>query len=159
MIAEFRKFILRGNVLDLAVGIIIGAAFTAIVNSLVNDVIMPPLGMVLGGVDFSNIFIVLKDGATAGPYATLAAAQEAGAVTINIGMFINALIEFLIVAFVVFLIVRAVNRMTVPLRRKPEVPGEPVNKECPYCVSAIPFKATRCPNCTSQLEATPAAAK
>jgi large conductance mechanosensitive channel len=156
MIAEFRKFILRGNVLDLAVGIIIGAAFTSIVNSLVNDVIMPPIGLALGGVDFSNIFIPLKDGSPAGPYATLADAQAAGAVTLNIGLFVNAVINFLIIALVVFLIIRAVNRMTQPLTRRKEEPGEPVNKECPYCITSIPFKATRCPNCTSQLESAPA---
>jgi large conductance mechanosensitive channel len=153
MISEFRKFILRGNVLDLAVGIIIGAAFTSIVNSLVNDVIMPPIGLVLGGVDFSNIFVPLKDGAPAGPYATLADAQAAGAVTLNIGLFINAVINFLIIALVVFLIIRAVNRMTQPITARKEAPGEPVNKECPFCVTSIPYKATRCPNCTSELPA------
>jgi len=156
MIAEFRKFILRGNVLDLAVGIIIGAAFTSIVNSLVNDVIMPPIGLALGGVDFSNIFIPLKDGSPPGPYATLADAQAAGAVTLNVGLFVNAVINFLIIALVVFLIIRAVNRMTQPLTRRKEEPGEPVNKECPYCITSIPYKATRCPNCTSQLEGAPA---
>jgi large conductance mechanosensitive channel len=152
MIAEFRKFILRGNVLDLAVGIIIGAAFTGIVTSLVNDVIMPPIGLILGGVDFSNIFVPLRDGDPAGPYATLADAQTAGAVTLNIGLFVNAVINFLIIALVVFLIIRAVNRMTQPITARKEEPGEPVNKECPYCVTSIPYKATRCPNCTSQLE-------
>jgi len=153
MISEFRKFILRGNVLDLAVGIIIGAAFTAIVNSLVNDIIMPPIGFVLGGVDFSNIFVPLKDGTPPGPYASLADAQAAGAVTINIGLFINALISFLIIAIVVFLLIRAVNQLTQPFTRREEKPGEPVNKECPYCISSIPYKATRCPYCTSELEA------
>jgi len=158
MISEFRKFIMRGNVLDLAVGIIIGAAFTTIVNSLVKDVIMPPLGFVFGGVDFSNIFITLKDGMTIpGPYPSLIAAQEAGAVTINIGIFINALIQFLIVAFVVFLLVRGVNRMLQPITRRITRPGEPVNKECPYCITSIPFKAVRCPNCTSQLQQVEAA--
>jgi large conductance mechanosensitive channel len=126
MIKEFQKFIMRGNVLDLAVGIIIGAAFTAIVTSLVNDVIMPPIGLVLGGVDFSNIFIPLRDGTTPGPYPTLQAAQEAGAVTINIGMFINALISFLIVALVVFLIVRAFNKMMDRFKKQEEsVPTPP----------------------------------
>lgn len=126
MIKEFQKFIMRGNVLDLAVGIIIGAAFTAIVNSLVNDVIMPPIGLLLGGVDFSNIFIPLRDGSTPGPYATLQAAQDAGAVTINIGLFINALISFLIVAFVVFLLVRSFNKMMERFKKQEEsVPTPP----------------------------------
>ncbi|MBC6937036.1 MAG: large-conductance mechanosensitive channel protein MscL [Chloroflexi bacterium] len=141
MLAEFRKFIMRGNVLDLAVGIIIGAAFTTVVNSLVNDVIMPPIGVVVGGVDFSQIKIILQ-----------AAQGETPEVAINIGLFINAAINFLIVALVVFLIVRAFNRMMLPFQKKEEAPGEPVNKECPYCLSVIPYKATRCPNCTSQLE-------
>jgi large conductance mechanosensitive channel len=152
MIAEFKQFITRGNVLDLAVAVIIGAAFTGIVNSLVNDIIMPVIGMALGGVDFANIYILLKDGTPAGPYATLADAQAAGAVTINIGLFINAIINFLIIALVIFFVIRAVNRMTKPLTAPKEEPGEPVNKECPYCLSTIPYKATRCPNCTSQLE-------
>lgn len=153
MIAEFRKFIMRGNVLDLAVGIIIGAAFTSIVNSLVNDIIMPPVGLALGGLDFSNIYVQLKPGPEIpGPYASLADAQAAGAVTLNIGVFISAIINFLIVAFVVFLLVRAVNRMTQPITKRIEKPGEPVNKECPFCITSIPYKATRCPNCTSQLE-------
>jgi large conductance mechanosensitive channel len=134
MFAEFRKFIMRGNVLDLAVGIIIGAAFTGIVTSLVNDVIMPPIGLVLGGVDFSNIFITLKEGAkAAGPYATVKAAQEAGAVTLNIGLFINALINFLIVAFVVFLLIRGFNQMMERFKKKeevkPAVPATPTAEE------------------------------
>jgi large conductance mechanosensitive channel len=158
MLKEFRTFIMRGNVLDLAVGIIIGAAFTSIVNSLVKDIIMPPIGVVMGGVDFSNIFIVLKEGKTPGPYATPQIAADAGAATLNVGLFINAVINFLIVAFVVFLIVRAFNRMTVPFKKKAQTPGDPVNKECPYCLSVIPYKATRCPNCTSQLATTPGAA-
>lgn len=141
MLAEFRKFIMRGNVLDLAVGIIIGAAFTTVVNSLVNDVIMPPIGLIVGGVDFSQIKIILQ-----------AAQGETPEVAINIGLFINAAINFLIVALVVFLIVRAFNRMMLPFQKKEGAPGEPVNKECPYCLSVIPYKATRCPNCTSQLE-------
>jgi large conductance mechanosensitive channel len=123
MIKEFREFIMRGNVIDLAVGIIIGAAFTAIVTSLVSDIITPVLGLALGGVDFSNIFITLRDGTVAGPYATLAAAQEAGAVTINVGVFLDALISFLIVAFVVFLLVRGVNRL-MTMRKKQEAAEE-----------------------------------
>lgn len=130
MIQEFRKFIMRGNVIDLAVGIIIGAAFTAIVNSLVNDVIMPPIGLILGGVDFSNIFVLLREGATPGPYATLKAAQDAGAVTLNVGLFVNQVINFLIVAFVIFLIVRAVNRLQDQFARKEEAkPVGPTTEE------------------------------
>lgn len=118
MLKEFQKFIMRGNVLDLAVGIIIGAAFTSIVNSLVNDVIMPIVGLITGGVDFSNIFVTLKDGASAGPYATLAAAQEAGAVTINLGVFINAVVNFLIVGFVIFMLVRSFNAASERFQKK-----------------------------------------
>jgi large conductance mechanosensitive channel len=148
MINEFKKFILRGSVLDLAIGIIIGAAFGAIVNSLVNDIIMPPIGLLLGGVNFSSLMIVLKDGKTPPPYSTPELAKAAGAVTINYGIFINAIITFLIVAFVVFLLVKAINRMYVP--KKEEAPA-PTTKECTFCHTDIPLKATRCPNCTSQL--------
>ncbi len=151
MLKEFREFVLRGNVLDMAVGIIIGAAFGTIVASLVNDVIMPPIGLLLGGVDFTNLFILLKAGSPAAPYASLAEAQAAGAVTINYGVFINAVISFLIVAFVVFLLIRSINR----LRREEEAPpAEPTTKECPYCLSTIPIKATRCAHCTSELSGT-----
>ena len=151
MLKEFKEFVLRGNVLDMAVGIIIGAAFGTIVASLVNDIIMPPIGLLLGGVDFTNLFILLKAGSPAAPYASLADAQAAGAVTINYGVFINAVIGFLIVAFVVFLLIRSINR----LRREEEAPpAEPTTKECPYCLSAIPIKATRCPHCTSALSTT-----
>jgi large conductance mechanosensitive channel len=151
MFKEFREFILRGNVLDMAVGIIIGAAFGTIVASLVNDVIMPPIGLLLGGVDFANLFVLLKAGSPAAPYASLADAQAAGAVTINYGVFINAVISFLIVAFVVFLLIRSINR----LRREEEAPpAEPTTKECPYCLSTIPIKATRCAHCTSELPVT-----
>jgi len=142
---EFKEFILRGSVLDLAIGIIIGAAFGKIVTSFVNDVLMPPVGLLLGNVDFANLFINLSGQ----PYATLADAKAAGAATINYGLFINAVLDFIIVAFVIFLIVRQVNRM----RRKPAaVPAEPTTKECPYCFSVIPIKALRCPNCTSDLK-------
>jgi large conductance mechanosensitive channel len=145
---DFKEFIARGNVMDMAVGIIVGAAFSAIVNSLVADVIMPPIGLLLSDVDFADLFVVLQNGATAGPYATLADAQAAGAVTLNYGLFINTLINFLIVAFVIFLIIRGVNR----LKREEEAPpSEPTTKECPYCLSKIPIKATRCPHCTSEL--------
>ncbi len=148
MLKEFREFVLRGNVVDMAVGIIIGAAFSAIVTSLVKDVIMPPIGLLLGGADFSNLFILLEAGSPAGPYASLADAQDASAVTINYGLFINAVISFLIVALVIFLLVRTINRM----RREEEVPpAEPTTQECPYCRSTIPVEAVRCPYCTSQL--------
>ena len=142
---EFKEFILRGSVLDLAIGIIIGAAFGKIVTSFVNDILMPPVGLLLGKVDFANLFINLSGT----PYATLADAQAAGAATINYGLFINTVLDFVIVAFVIFLVVRQVNRM----RRKPAaVPAEPTTKECPYCFSVIPIKALRCPNCTSDLK-------
>ncbi len=147
MFKEFKEFAMRGNVVDMAVGIIIGAAFGTIVRSLVSDIIMPPIGLLLGNVDFANLFVVVKQGATVGPYAALADAQAAGAVTINYGVFINTIISFVIVAFAVFLIIRNLNR----LKRQEEAPSEPTTKECPYCFSSIPIKATRCPNCTSQL--------
>jgi len=150
MLKEFKEFALRGSVIDMAVGIIIGAAFGTIVKSLVDDVIMPPIGLALGGVDFANFFALLKAGAPAGPYASLADAQAAGAVTINYGMFINNVVSFLIVAFVMFLLIRGINR----LQREEEAPAEPTTKECPYCLSAIPIKATRCAHCTSELPAT-----
>ena len=150
MLKEFREFALRGNVLDMAVGIIIGAAFGTIVNSLVQDVIMPPIGLLLGNVDFSNIFVVLKEGKVAGPYASVATAKSAGAVTINFGVFVNTIITFLIVAFAVFLLIRTINR----LRRQEDTPPPvPTTKECTYCFSSIPVKATRCPQCTSELKA------
>ena len=149
MLKEFREFAMRGSVVDMAIGIIIGAAFGTIVKSLVSDVIMPPIGLLLGNVDFSNLFIVLKEGATAGPYASLADAQAAGAVSMNYGVFINTIISFIIVAFVVFLLIRNINR----LKRKEEAPpAEPTTKECPFCISTIPIKAVRCPNCTSEMK-------
>ena len=150
MLDEFKKFAMRGNVVDMAVGIIIGGAFGTIVKSLVADVIMPPVGLLLGGVDFSDLFITLKEGATAGPYPTLAIAQEAGAVTISYGVFINAVISFLIVAFAVFLLIRGINNMQA---EEEEPAAEPTEKECPYCATSIAIKATRCPNCTSELGA------
>ena len=148
MLNEFKQFAMRGNVVDMAVGIIIGGAFGTIVKSLVSDVMMPPLGLLLGGVDFSDLFITLKEGATAGPYATLAAAQGAGAVTISYGVFINAVISFLIVAFAVFLLIKGINKLQ---REKEAPPPEPTTKDCPKCFTAIPVKATRCPNCTSDI--------
>jgi large conductance mechanosensitive channel len=146
MLKEFKEFAMRGNVADMAVGIIIGAAFGAIVKSLVDDVIMPPIGLLLGGVDFSNFFAVLKEGAQPGPYASLAVAKAAGAVTVNYGLFFNSVISFLIVAFAVFLLVRGLNSMK---RQEANVP--PTMKDCPFCASVIAVKATRCPQCTSQL--------
>ena len=150
MFKEFKEFAVRGNVMDMAVGIIIGGAFGTIAKSLVADVIMPPIGLLLGGVDFSDLFVVLSQGSPAGPYATLADAQAAGAVTINYGVFVNSVVSFLIVAFAVFLLVRSFNR----LRREEEAPpAEPTTKECGHCCSTIPIKATRCPHCTSELTA------
>ena len=150
MLKEFKTFALRGNVIDMAVGIIIGAAFGTIVKSLVDDVIMPPIGLLLGGVDFANLFILLRSGTPATPYASLADAKAAGAVTMNYGVFINAIIGFLIVAFVIFLLIRSINRMT----REQEAPAAaPTTKECPYCLSVIPIKAARCAHCTSELPA------
>lgn len=148
MLKEFKEFALRGNVIDMAVGIVIGAAFGAIVKSLVADVIMPPIGLLMGGVDFANLFLLLKAGSPAGPYVSLADAQAAGAVTVNYGLFINVIISFVIVAFVIFLLIRGINRM----QKEEEATVEPTTKECPYCFSTIPIKATRCSYCTSELE-------
>lgn len=149
MLKEFKEFAMRGTVLDMAVGIIIGAAFGLIITSLVNDVIMPPIGLLLGSVDFSNIFAVLKEGKVPGPYASVAAAKAAGAVTMNFGVFINTIISFLIVAFAIFLIIRNVNRLK---RQEVTPPAVPTTKDCSFCFTAIPIKATRCPNCTSELK-------
>ncbi len=149
MFKEFKEFALKGSVMDMAIGIIIGAAFGTIVNSLVQDIIMPPIGLLLGNVDFSNIFAVLKEGKTPGPYASVAVAKAAGAVTMNIGVFINTIITFILIAFSVFLLIRTINR----LRRQEEAPAPaPTTKDCGYCFSKIPVKATRCPNCTSELK-------
>ena len=149
LMKEFKEFAVKGNVVDMAVGIIIGGAFGTIVKSLVDDVLMPPIGMLLGDVDFANMFWLLKPGEAAPPpYETVAAAHEAGAVTLNYGNFINNVVAFLIVAWAVFLMIRAVNR----LRRSEQVePEAPTDKPCPYCATAIPITATRCPHCTSQL--------
>ena len=144
MLQEFKEFTMRGNVLDMAIGIIIGAAFGKIITSFVNDILMPPIGLLLGRVDFSNLFVNLSGQ----PYGSLEEAQAAGAATINYGVFLNTVLDFIIVAFVVFLLIRQVNR----LKREPEaLPAEPTTKECPYCLSAIPIKATRCPHCTSEI--------
>ena len=143
---EFKDFILRGNVLDLAIGIVIGVAFSAIINSFVNDIIMPPIGLGLGRVDFSNLFAVLKEGSTAAPYLSLEAARAAGAVTLNYGIFINTVISFLIIALVLFFIIKAVNKL------KKKEKAEVTVKPCPYCFTSINIKATRCPNCTSEIK-------
>ena len=149
MLKDFRKFAMRGNVVDMAVGIILGAAFGSIVNSLVTDVILPPIGLLLGRVDFSNLYVLLREGETAGPYGSLADARAAGAVSINYGVFINAVISFLIVAFAVFLLIRSINK----LQSEQQAPAaEPTGKECPFCSMQISVKARRCPYCTSQLE-------
>jgi len=150
VIKEFKEFIMRGNVMDMAVGIIIGAAFGTIVNSLVKDVIMPPIGLLLGKVDFANMLAVLKEGGTPGPYASVAAAQAAGAVTLNFGVFINTIINFVIVGFAIFMLVKGVNQLKRP---KPAPAAAPTTKDCPFCFSAVPIKATRCPHCTSELKA------
>jgi large conductance mechanosensitive channel len=146
MFKEFKEFALRGNVIDLAIGVIIGAAFGKIVTSFVNDILMPPIGLLLGNVDFSNLFINLSGQ----PYGSLEEAQAAGAATINYGLFINTVLDFIIVAFVIFLLVRQVNRMR---REREAPPAGPTTRECPYCLSTVPLKATRCPHCTSELEA------
>ena len=146
MLRDFKEFAMRGNVVDMAVGIMGGASFGGIVKSLVDDIIMPPIGLILGNVDFSNLYFVLKDGAAPGPYSALAEAKKAGAVTINYGLFANAIISFTIVAFAVFLLVRALNK----LKREAE-PQDPISKECPECVSIIAVKARRCPHCCTEI--------
>ena len=150
MIREFKEFAMRGNVVDMAVGIIIGGAFGTIVRTLVDHVLMPPLGLLLGGVDFADFFLVLKEGATAGPFVGLEEAKAAGAVSLNYGLFVNAVISFLIVAFAVFLLVKGVNSMK---RKQETAPAAPTSKDCRYCFSSIPIQATRCAHCTSELSA------
>ena len=146
MLKEFKEFAMRGNVIDMAVGIIIGAAFGKIISSLVADVIMPPIGLLMGNVDFSDLFINLSGQ----DYMSLAAAKEAGAPTINIGVFINTVLDFAIVAFAIFLLIRAINQ----LKRKEEAtPAAPTTKDCPFCLSSVPIKATKCGHCTSELKA------
>ena len=155
-INEFKKFALRGNFIDMAVGIIIGAAFGKIVDSLVKDIIMPPIGLLLGKVDFSNLFFVLKNGPDfTKPYVSLAQANAAGAVTLNVGNFLNAVISFTIVAFAVFILIKAINTLQERMdihEKAEEALKEPETKSCPYCYETIPVKATRCPNCTSYLD-------
>jgi large conductance mechanosensitive channel len=148
MVKDFRDFIMRGSVVDLAVGVIIGAAFGAIVGSLVEDVIMPPIGLLLGQVDFSNLFFVLREGAkAAGPYGSLADAKVAGAVTLNYGLFVTKVVSFLIIAWVVFLMIRSLAKL-----KRAEAPAPaPATKSCPFCLSAVPVKATKCAHCTSEL--------
>ncbi len=146
MLKEFKQFAMKGNVLDMAIGIIIGAAFGKIVSSLVNDVLMPPIGLAVGKMDFSGLFVNLSDT----PYASLAEARAAGAPTLSYGLFINAVVDFIIVAFVIFLLVRQVNRLRA---REAAPPAEPTTKDCPFCATAIPIKAARCPHCTSELKA------
>ena len=149
MFKEFKEFALRGNVVDMAVGIIIGAAFGTIVSSLVADIIMPPIGLLLGKVDFTNLFLVLKEGSVSAPYTSLADAKKFGAVTLNYGIFINNIISFLIIAFAVFMVIRNINKM----KKQQEAPlSVPTTKECPYCLSLIPIKAVRCGYCTSELK-------
>jgi len=152
MLKEFKEFAMRGNVVDMAVGIIIGGAFGTIVKSMVSDVLMPPIGLLMGGVDFANLFLTLKDGATvAGPYHALVDAQAAGAVTVNYGVFVNSIISFLIVAFAVFMVIRNINK----LKKEEEAPpAEPTTKECGLCQMTIPIKATKCGHCTAELKAT-----
>jgi len=150
MLKEFKEFAMKGNVLDMAIGIIIGAAFGTIVKSLVADVIMPPIGLLLGNVDFSSLYVLLKGGLkVAGPYASLADAQAEGAVTLNYGIFINSVVSFIIVAFAVFMVVKSINKLK---RKEEDIPAAaPTTKECPHCFSIISIKATKCPNCTSQI--------
>lgn len=153
MVQEFKEFVARGNVIDMAVGIILGAAFGAISKSLVDDILMPPIGMLLGDADFGNFFIVLKEGAVPGPYPTVAAAKAAGGIIMTYGLFIQTVINFIIIALAIFLLVKGVNR----LKRREETPQaatevSPESRDCPYCTMAIPSRARRCPHCTSELE-------
>jgi large conductance mechanosensitive channel len=146
---EFREFAVKGNVVDLAIGIMVGGAFAPIAKSLVDDIVMPPIGLLLGRIDFKNLYIALKPGTPAGPYATVDAAKTAGAVTLNYGLFLNTVFSFIVIAFIAFLLVRMVNR--VRRWEQGAAPSEPTVKTCPYCLSSIPIKATRCSGCTSQL--------
>ena len=149
MFQEFKEFIAKGNVMDMAIGVIMGTAFGAIVKSLVSDVIMPPIGLLLGGVDFANLYILLEEGDPGKPYASLAEAQAAGAVSINYGVFIDTIISFIIVALVIFIVVRYINQLK--REEEPAPPAEPTTKECPFCLSSVAIKATRCAHCTSEL--------
>jgi large conductance mechanosensitive channel len=151
MLLEFKKFAMRGNVMDMAVGIIIGAAFGKIVDSLVKDIIMPPLGLILGKIDFANLFFVLQQGKIQGPYASLEAAKAAGAITLNAGSFLNTIISFIIVAFAVFMVIKAMNAVENKVEGADKKKQEVTTKACPYCVSSIPLKATKCAYCTADL--------
>jgi len=148
MLKEFKEFAMRGNVVDMAVGIVIGAAFGKIISSMVSDMLMPPIGLLLGGVDFSNLYVVLKEGGKAGPYLALADAQAAGAVTLNYGLFLNQIVSFTIVAFALFMVIKGMNALK---REKPAPAAAPTTKDCPQCATTIPIAAKRCPNCTSQI--------
>lgn len=150
IVNEFKTFVMRGNVIDMAVGIIIGGAFTKIVNSMVADIMMPPLGLLMGKVDFSNWFVVLKQGSQEGPYASLSAAQAAGATTLNIGTFLNAIISFVIVALCIFLLIKVINKVNSP--KKEASSAAPTTKKCPFCCSEIALEAVRCPHCTSEIK-------
>ena len=156
MIKEFRKFILRGNIVELVIGFTVGAAFSSVARSVVNDIIMPPISLFLGKSDFSNLYFLLKEGRTPAPYQSLSAAQDAGAVTINYGNFLNNLLSLTLVALAMFVIIKAVNKVETELeelagRKSGKKEGQPANKKCPFCFSTIDYQATRCPNCTSQL--------
>lgn len=151
MLKDFKEFMMRGNVVDMAVGIVIGASFGGIVKSLVDDVLMPPIGLLLGRVDFSNLYLTLREGAVPGPYAALAEAKKAGAVTLNLGLFANTVINFVIVGLAIFLVVRSVNRLR-DMNKAKEPEAAPTMRDCPYCASSISIKAVRCPHCTSSLE-------
>ena len=151
MLQDFKAFIMRGNLVDMAVGVVIGASFGGIVKSLVDDVLMPPIGLLLGRVDFTNLYLTLREGAVPGPYTALAEAKKAGAVTLNLGLFANAVINFLIVAMAIYLVVRAVNRLR-DMQKAAEPVSEATTRPCPFCASEISLKAVRCPHCTSQLE-------
>ena len=152
MIKEFQKFIMRGNILDMSIGIIIGAAFNSIVNSFVQDILMPPIGLILSGIDFSNMFIVIKKGAdNIGNYSSIEAAKNAGAVVIGIGVFINTIITFIITAFSIFIIIKMFNKIQEKIIKKKKEDKDANEKICPYCCSSINIKAVKCPNCTSDL--------
>ncbi|MGH8271143.1 MAG: large-conductance mechanosensitive channel protein MscL [Gammaproteobacteria bacterium] len=151
MVKEFKEFAMRGNVVDMAIGIVIGAAFGTVIKSFVADVIMPPIGLALGHVDFTNLFWVLSSGKIPGPYNTIALAQKAGAVTLNYGAFINTIVSFVIIAFAVFMLMRSINKMRDRFEKKP-APAAATSKDCPRCCSSIPIAATRCPQCTSDIQ-------
>lgn len=155
MLKEFKKFILRGNLVDLTIGFTVGAAFSTVAKSLVNDIIMPPIGFILGGAEFSSLMWVLKQGNPPPPYTSAAEAQSAGAITMNYGLFINSVLSLILVGLAMFVVIKAFNRLEegfLPVAKKDKKNKDPVNKKCPYCLSSIAFKATRCPNCTSKLK-------